>query len=141
MFLLDTNVVSEMFKPAPDPNVAGWVRQSPKRQVYISAISKAEMLFGLAIMPEGKRKMAFAAAIHAFLAEELKTPILAFGEREAEFYADIASNLRRKGRTTGQSDAQIASVARSHGFKVVTRNVRYFDDCGIDVINPWEAAS
>lgn len=140
MFLLDTNVVSEMFKPAPDPVVAGWIRLSPKRRIYISAISKAEMLFGLAVMPQGKRKMALATAIRSFLVDELKTPILAFGEKEAELYADIASNMRKMGRSAGQSDAQIASIASSHGLVIVTRNVRHFANCGIDVLNPWEAA-
>ncbi len=98
------------------------------------------MLFGLAVMPQGKRKMALATAIRSFLVDELKTPILAFGAKEAELYADIASNMRKMGRSAGQSDAQIASIASSHGLVIVTRNVRHFANCGIDVLNPWEAA-
>lgn len=107
---------------------------------HITAMTKAELLLGLAYMPDGKRKAALGSVIGAFFTTWLKTPVLAFGDREAEAYAEIVSRRRFLGRPIREFDAQIASVARSRGFAVVTRNVADFADCGVKIVNPWEAA-
>ncbi|MBZ9996612.1 type II toxin-antitoxin system VapC family toxin [Mesorhizobium sp. BH1-1-4] len=140
MFVLDTNVISEIFKPIPDAGVAAWMDSSFSIHSYLTAMTKAELLLGLASMPGGKRKAALGDVIGAFFAIWLKTPVLAFGDREAEIYAEIVSKRRFLGHPIHEFDAQIASVARSHGFTVVTRNVADFADCGINIVNPWEAA-
>ncbi|MBZ9964349.1 type II toxin-antitoxin system VapC family toxin [Mesorhizobium sp. BR1-1-2] len=140
MFVLDTNVVSETFKPLPDAGVAAWMDSPSAIRSHITAMTKAELLLGLAYMPDGKRKTALGSVIGAFFTTWLKTPVLAFGDREAEAYAEIVSRRRFLGRPIREFDAQIASVARSRGFAVVTRNVADFADCGVKIVNPWEAA-
>lgn len=141
MFILDTNVVSEIFRPAPDQRVADWFKRASPPQLFVTAISKAESLLGLAMMPDGKRKQALDEAMRTFFEDRLKTPILPFGDRETRFFADLVSNRRRAGLPIGEFDAQIAAIAKSRGFAVVTRNVNDFEHCGIGIINPWEAAS
>ncbi|MBZ9720873.1 type II toxin-antitoxin system VapC family toxin [Mesorhizobium sp. AD1-1] len=140
MFVLDTNVISETFKPRPDAGVATWMDSSLATRSYVTAMTKAELLVGLANMPDGTRKAALGSVIGAFFTKWLKTPVLAFGDREAEAYAEIISNRRFLGRPIREFDAQIASVARSRGFAMVTRNVADFSDCGISIVNPWEGA-
>ena len=138
MIVLDTNVVSEAFKPARNPAVESWFGSVERASLYLSSVSKAELLHGLALMPAGKRKVDLANVIWSFLAEELHTEILPFGSVDAEHYAEILALRRRKGQPMSQTDAQIAAIARSRGFAVATRNVRDFSDCGIAVVNPWE---
>ncbi len=140
MFVLDTNIISETFKPRPDPGVAMWMEAVPASAAYVAALSKAELLVGLASMPDGRRKLALGDVIGVFFSKWLKTPILSFGSREAEFYAETVSRRRRSGRPIGEFDAQIAAIARHHRFAVVTRNVRDFEDCGIELVNPWTEA-
>ncbi len=140
MFLLDTNVVSEAMRPAPNAVVEAWFARIERSSLFLSSISKAELLHGLALMPVGKRKIEVAAVIWRFLAEELRTDILAFGTAEAEHYAEILALRRGRGRPMSQSDAQIAAIARSRGLALATRNVRDFEDCGVEIVNPWEPA-
>lgn len=137
VFVLDTNVISETFKPVPDADVATWIDSVPPLQAHITAPSKAELLSGLAIMPYGRRKMAFGAVIEAFFSRWLKTEILPFGSQEAEAYAEIIAQRRQVGRPIKEFDAQIAAIARVRRFTVVTRNVRDFEHCGIEIVNPW----
>jgi predicted nucleic acid-binding protein len=137
MFVLDTNVISETFKPVPDAGVAAWTDAVPPLQAHITAPGKAELLSGLAIMPHGRRKAALGAVIEAFFTRWLKTEVLPFGSREAEAYAEIMAQRRRAGRPVKEFDAQIAAIARVRGFAVVTRNVRDFEHCGVEIINPW----
>jgi toxin FitB len=137
MLLLDTNVVSEAFRTQRHPAVQAWFDTTSRDELYLSSITKAELLFGLAIMPAGKRKVELAGIIWRFLAEEMRTGVLEFGSVEAEHYAEIAASRRGSGRPISQSDAQIAAIARAGGFALVTRNVGDFEDCGIDIINPW----
>lgn len=138
-YLLDTNVVSEAFRPRRNVEVEGWFERTPRNRIFVSSVTKAELLFGLAIMPSGRRQLQLSEAMYKFLSRELRTEILPFGTREAELYAEIGSHRRALGRPISQFDAQIAAIARSHGFAVVTRNVADFEDCGIEVINPREA--
>ena len=138
MIILDTNVVSEVFKPKPDHAAAGWLMAQPKDQCFLTAISKSELLFGLVRMPDGKRKRDLADVIQAFFDLELLNPVLAFESSDAEHYADILARRQRLGRRMGELDAQIAAIARRRGCSVATRNGADFEDCGIDIINPWE---
>ncbi|CAH2400639.1 type II toxin-antitoxin system VapC family toxin [Mesorhizobium escarrei] len=140
MFVLDTNVISETFKPRPDPGVAVWMDSSLANRSYVTAMTKAELLVGLANMPDGKRKAALNSVIRAFFTTWLRTPVLAFGDREAEVYAEIVPHRRSLGHPISEFDAQIAAIARSRGFAVVTRNIVDFADCGVEIVNPWETA-
>ncbi|WP_127520557.1 type II toxin-antitoxin system VapC family toxin [Mesorhizobium sp. Z1-4] len=137
MLLLDTNVVSGMFSPAREPAVESWFGSVDRNTLFLSAITKAELLYGLAIMPAGKRRLELAEVIWRFLAREMGNEILEFGSVEAEHFADIAATRREKGRPISQFDAQIAAIARARGFTVATRNVRDFEECGVEIVNPW----
>ena len=137
MFVLDTNVISESFRPHPDPRVAAWMDAAIPADMFVSAPSKAELLVGLAYMPGGRRKAEFGSVIGAFFSRWLKTPVLPFGTLEAEAYAKIVADRRRVGRPVAEFDAQIAAIAKTRGFAVVTRNARDFEHCGIQVIDPW----
>ena len=137
MLLLDTNVVSGAFRPTREPVVERWFNSVDRNSLYVSAITKAELLYGLAIMPAGRRKLDLAEVIWRFLVQEMRTEILQFGSVEAEYFAEIATIRRDKGRPISQSDAQIAAIARARGFTVATRNVRDFEECGVEIVNPW----
>lgn len=140
MIILDTNVISETFRPAPDRAVADWLREQPRSQVFVTSVNKAELLTGLALMSDGKRKQALAHAIERFFEASLMTPVLGFEDAAAVQYARIFSQRRKSGRPIAEMDCEIAAIALTHGCAVATRNVWDFENCGIDVINPWTAA-
>lgn len=139
MIILDTNVISEAFKPLPDPNVGGWLRSQPKDKLFTTAVNKAELFTGLALMHDGKRKQALADVLSVFFHERMETSILAFDEPAALQYARIFSQRRKAGRPISEMDCEIAAIALTGGYAVATRNVSDFEQCGIAVINPWEA--
>ena len=138
--LLDTNVVSELLRPSPDPAVEMWVGNRLATDLYFSAVGEAELRYGVAILPTGRRRVALALAIEAILREDLDGRILPFDRAAAREYADIAAARRSAGRPIAPTDCQIAAIARSRDMAVVTRNVRDFDDTGIEVVDPWLAA-
>ena len=140
MFLLDTNVVSELLRPSPDPAVEAWVGERPATDLYFSAIGEAELRYGVAIMPSGRRQTALASAIEAILREDFAERILPFDSGAARAYAEIASGRRHAGRPVGEADCQIAAIARSRGMTVATRNVRDFEDIDVEIVDPWTAA-
>ena len=138
MIILDTNVISETFRPEPDPGVGNWLQRQPTSQLFVTAVNKAELLSGLAIMSDGKRKQTLAEIIAIFFGERLETPVLAFDEPAALQYARIFSQRRKSGRPISELDCQIAAIALTRGHAVATRNVYDFENCGIEVINPWD---
>src|SRR5262245_994088 len=129
--LLDTNVISETFKPRPEPAVASWLISIPIDQLFVSSITKAELLYGIALLPDGKRKQALADVVQEFLENRLANAIASFDEYDAVAYARISAHRRRLGRKIREFDAQIAAIATTRGFSVATRNVSDFTDCGI----------
>ena len=138
--LLDTNVVSELLRPSPSAAVENWVVQRPATDLYFSAVGEAELRYGVAIMPAGRRRDVLAAAIEAILREDFNDRILPFDSDAARAYADIAAMHRSAGRPVAPADCQVAAIARSRGMAVATRDVRDFDDIDIEVVNPWTAA-
>ena len=140
MILLDTNVVSELIRKSPHPAVEAWVLGHPADDLYFSAVGEAELRYGAAIMPAGRRREALASEIEAMLRDAFERRILPFDSDAAVAYADIASGRRAAGRPVSHADCQIAAIARSRGMAVARRNVRDFVDMGIDVIDPWEGA-
>ncbi|MXY71183.1 MAG: type II toxin-antitoxin system VapC family toxin [Acidobacteriia bacterium] len=139
--LLDTNVVSELLRPSPDPAVERWVGKRPATDLYFSVGGEAELRYGVAILPTGRRRDTLAFAIEAILREDLDDGrILPFDRAAAREYADIAAARRSTGRPIAPTDCQIAAIARSRDMAVVTRNVQDFDDTGIEVADPWVAA-
>lgn len=140
MILLDTNVLSELMRPAPDPAVERWLAAQPDASLFISAITEAELRYGAALLPSGKRRSALTAEIDGMLEEDFDGRILPFDRLAAQAFAVIAADRRQAGRPISQADAQIAAIARSRGAALATRNVPDFDGCGVEVINPWSAA-
>lgn len=140
MFLLDTNIISELLRPSPDPAVETWVDDRRATDLYFSAIGEAELHYGVAVLPAGRRRPALASAIEAILREDFTDRILPFDREAARDYADIAAMRRAAGRTVLPADSQIAAIARSRGMAIATRNVRDFENIGIEVIDPWTAA-
>lgn len=138
MIVLDTNVVSEMLRPVPEPRVEAWLAAQDGAQVYLTAVSEAELRFGLAILAEGARRAALSAAIDAMLREDFRDRVLPFDRAAAQAYAMIAARRRAMGRPISQFDCQIAAICHVHGASVSTRNARDFDGCGIEVIDPWQ---
>jgi predicted nucleic acid-binding protein len=139
MIIVDTNVVSELLRPAPEPRVELWLSAQNGLTIFLTAISEAELRYGVAIMGNGKRRAGLAEAVDRILREDLAGRILPFDSEAALSYADIAAARRATGRPIAQADCQIASIARAHGAVVATRNTPDFEGCEIDLINPWIA--
>ena len=138
--LLDTNVVSELLRPSPDPAVESWVGERPTVELHFSAVGEPELRYGVAILPAGRRRDALALAIEAILREDFEGRILPFDSSAAREYADIASARRAASRPAAPADGQIAAIARSRGMAVATRNVRDFEGIDVEIIDPWTAA-
>ncbi|WP_342629202.1 type II toxin-antitoxin system VapC family toxin [Nguyenibacter vanlangensis] len=137
MIVLDTNVISELMKPEPDKRVLGWVSSLPMSGLFITTVTQAEILYGLALLPHGRRRDGLIGAARAMFDEDFSGRILPFDGDAAHAYADIASERRRAGEPISQFDAQIAAVTRSRGAALATRNIRDFIECGITLVNPW----
>ena len=137
MIILDTNVLSELMKPAPAGEVVGWMAAQPATSFYTTSITQAEILHGLMLLPAGRRRRALEAAATSMFALDFGGRILGFGTDAAQPYAQIASDRRRAGRPISQFDAQIAAIARFTGASIATRNVADFDACGVTLIDPW----
>ncbi len=139
MIVLDTNVLSEALRPAPDARFRAWFSGQPASTLFTTAISQAEMLYGLALLPHGRRRQALDAAIAAIFENEFPERVLPFDSPAAQAFATIMSRRRRAGKPMSQIDAQIAAIAASRGAAIATRNVQDFSDCGVALVNPWDA--
>ena len=137
MFVLDTNVISELMRPAPNSIVVDWVAGRAAANLFFSAVGEAELRYGLAIMPTGKRRDALVSEIDGMLSEDFAGRILPFDSEATRAYARIAADRRAVGRPISQADCQVGAIAHSRGMSVVTRNVRDFTDMGVKIIDPW----
>jgi predicted nucleic acid-binding protein len=138
MLILDTNVISETMLPTPSPRVlAWWLEQSKSRELHITTVTVAEILFGIEILPRGRRYAKLLAEAEAMFAEDFAGRILSFDEDAARAFAQVAANRRGKGRPMAEFDAQIAAIARSRGAALATRNTADFEDCAVRLVNPW----
>ena len=138
MILLDTNVVSELMRSSPNPVVETWVAERSVEELFFSAIGEAELRYGVAVMPAGRRRDRLASEIEAMLREDFEGRVLPFDSEAAHAYAELASARRVAGRPISIADCQIAAIAKSRDMAVATRNVRDFTDLGVDVIDPWK---
>lgn len=139
MIILDSNVLSEMLRPQPQPAVIEWMARQSAAQLFVTAVTEAEIRYGIARLPSGNRKEALAAAVAGIFAEDMAGRILPFDSDAAVTYAEIVSEREAGGRPISQFDAQIAAIARARGADIATRNIRDFADCGIRLIDPWTA--
>ena len=139
MFAIDTNVASELMRPEPTPAVAAWIAERDAQEMYLTAVSEAELRYGVAIMPVGKRRNALEAAMTHWLDQGFRERILPFDSAAARAYAEIAADRRQAGRPIGEADCQIAAICQSRGASLVTRNLRDFSGTGVDIVDPWAA--
>ncbi len=137
MILLDTNVVSELIKPSADGNVLAWFDRVADLNLYISAITEAELWLGLYSLPEGKRRDVLELDLQAILTEEFADRILLFESRAALAYGKIFGKRKSLGLPIHQEDCAIAAIARVHSLKLATRDAGGFEQCGVELINPW----
>lgn len=138
MIVVDTNVISELMRGEPHPAVLAWVAAQPRALLYTTHVNQAEILYGIAALPEGRRRMALAAAAEAMFAEDFAGRILPL-EAAAARYPNIVLARRRAGNPIEKFDALIAAIALAAGAEVATRDTGGFAGCGLTLIDPWTA--
>ena len=138
MILLDTNVVSAMMAPAPPRSVIDWLNRQETVTLYLSTITMAEIAYGLWVLPDGKRRRSLSERFDRFVADGFEQRVLDFDRRATLLYADVMGGRRAIGRRLAALDGQIAAIARANNLSITTRNVRDFDHCGVDLVNPFE---
>ena len=137
MVVIDTNVVSELMRPTPATAVLAWFSRQRSADLYLTAVSEAELRAGAAILPSGRRRDRLAAEVDAVVREDFAGRVLPFDSAAARAYAAIAASRRSVGRPILEADCQIAAIARARDAAVATRNAADFEHCGIAVIDPW----
>lgn len=137
MILLDTNVVSEAMRPEPHPAVRNWLNEQSAETLYLSSVTLAELLFGIAALPAGKRKNTLESALDGLM-ELFGDRVLSFDLDAARHYADLAVTARTAGLGFPTPDGYIAAIAASRGFIVASRDTGLYQAAGLRVINPWE---
>ena len=137
MILLDTNVLSELMRSKPAPQVLEWVDAQPTGDLVITSITVAEILYGIARMPDGKRKQGLLDVASVMFDEDFAGNILPFDADAAVHYAEIAAETEAKGRVVDMADAQIAAIGRLHDAVIATRNIRHFETLGVALVDPW----
>jgi hypothetical protein len=136
MIVLDTNVFSEAMKPDPDDRVRAWLDAQSAETLYLSAVSVAELSFGVSALPAGKRKAALSSLLEGVLSL-FEARILAFDTEAARRYGDLAAKARGSGRGFPTPDGYIAAIAAANGFVVATRDGSAFEAAGLKIIDPW----
>lgn len=139
MILLDTNVISELWKAAPDPQVVAWVDAQAIETLSLSAITVAELRFGLAAMPEGRRRAVYQDRLETEVLPAFAGRVLAFDLHASRAYAELMARARAAGRAIGNADGYIAASAAAHCLTVATRDTRPFEAAGVRTVNPWAA--
>jgi predicted nucleic acid-binding protein len=137
MIVLDTNVVSETLRPVPESSVLEWLANRPRASLFTTTVTRGEILYGIRLLPDGKRRRGLWDAARKIFDEDFADQVLSFDGDAADMYAEIAASRRATGKPISQFDAMIVAMARSRGASLATRNVKDFEHCGVDVINPW----
>jgi len=138
--VLDTNIVSEFMTSPPAEPVTAWLNAQDVDHLYFTTISIAEIGFGLRVMPDGRRRRLLTDRFERFLAAAFESRILSFDEDAARVYGEIRGHRKEQGRPMSNFDGQIAAIAKAQGFTVATRNTKDFEDCGLDLIDPFNGA-
>ena len=138
MILLDTNVVSEVMKARPAGTVLAWLNSQESEKLYVSAITIGEITYGLRILPDGKRRSELRERFEQFIGRGFDQRVLAYDESAARLYGELMGDRKELGRPSSVPHGQIAAIARCNSLAVATRNILDFENCGIDVVNPFE---
>jgi len=137
MIIFDTNVISELLKPSPNKAVIAWIESLSRQMIFTTTITKSELMYGVFILPEGKNKLEKLHDLRDILDNDFNGKILSFDGDAADVFAEIASARRFLGKPISQFDAMMAAITKSRGARLATRNTKDFEECGIDIINPW----
>lgn len=137
MILLDTNVVSEVMKTRPAEAVVAWLNAQDSEKLYVSAITIGEIAYGLRILPDGKRQSGLRERFERFVAMAFDQRVLAYDESAARIYGELMGDRQELGLPMSVPDGQIAAIARLNYLAVATRNAVDFENCGVDVVNPF----
>ena len=137
MIVLDTNVISEVLRPDPEPAVLSWLRSVPRRELWTCTVVLAELFSGVDLMPSGKRQQLLREKMEQMVPKLFRDHVLTFDLSAARAYGPILATRQRMGRPIEEIDAQIAAIARVQDASLATRNIRDFEHCGISLINPW----
>lgn len=140
MIVLDTNVLSELWRVTPDPGVLAWVDAQAIETLYLTAVTVAELRFGFATMPGGKRRDIFRDRLEREVLPAFAGRVLPFDLDASHHYAELMARARAAGKAIGMADGTIAAAAAVRGFIVATRDTSPFEAAGIGVINPWRTA-
>lgn len=138
MIILDTNVLSEFMRAVPEPAVMDWIGQQKTSEIFVTTITQAEMYYGLALLPVGKRRSDMERAVRQMFEQDFQERILTFDSAAALEYAALASFRRQIGEPIAQADAQIAAIALAQNAILATRNISDFCDCQLTLVNPWQ---
>lgn len=138
MKVLDTNIVSELIRQKPNKHVLQWVNAQDAKDLALTSISVAELLYGAARLPDGKRKTALKSILLSIFAEDFHNRIIPFDDIAAAHYADLVVKREKAGRPINMGDAQIAAICQAYDAILVTRNIKDFGGLDVSLINPWD---
>lgn len=138
MILLDTNVISEPLKATGDPKIADWINAQNIETLYLSTIGIAELRFGIAALPSGKRKEVLHASLEQRVLPLFEGRILSFDLEASQAYATLRAKARATGQGIAPADGYIAAIAMTHELTVATRDTQPFMAAGLSVINPFD---
>ncbi|MEE3503809.1 type II toxin-antitoxin system VapC family toxin [Acidiphilium acidophilum] len=141
MILLDTNVISEPWKPEPDTHVLAWIDSQAIETLYLSTITIAELRFGIASLAVGRRRQVLHDRLEGEVLPLFEGRVMAFDLPISAVYAELMARARGAGKAIGVADGYIAATAAQHGFLVATRDTSPFEAAGLTVINPWDFLS
>ena len=139
MILVDTDVISELWKIVPNPDVLAWIDAQAVETLYLSAVTVAELRFGLATMPQGKRRTIYQERLENDVLPTFTGRVLPFDLDASQAYADLMARAKSAGKAIGKADGYIAATASACGLMIATRDISPFEAAGLKIINPWEA--
>ena len=139
MILIDTNVISELWKAEPNPDVLAWMDAQAVETLYLSAVTVAELRFGVATMPEGKRRSIYQERLEKEVLPAFTGRVLPFDLAASRAYADLMVGAKLTGKAIGKADGYIAATASARSLMVASRDISPFEAAGLKFVNPWEA--
>ncbi len=140
MTILDTNVLSELMRPEPSIQVIAWMARQPAKELCTTAITEAEIFYGIQLLHQGQRRNGLLTAAEAIFAEGLAGKVIGFDREAARIFAEVVARRRALGKPINHPDGQIASIARMCGARLATRNRADFEECGVEIVDPWNGS-
>ena len=138
MIILDTNIISEMMKSLPSQNLMTWVDQQNVNELFVTTITIGEIVYGLNALPSGNRRKMLEDAFNLTMSGAFEYRVLDFDALSAHRYGRLMADRKKMGKPLSILDGQIAAIAHVNGFKIATRNICDFSDCGLELIDPFE---